>query len=90
MDRGMVERIAAAALRHRYADPAAAGVELWELPGAVVYAKVVVADDVVSFGTVNLDAWALYRNVGNAPTPPGRPLRQADVLPLVQAAGRDA
>jgi phosphatidylserine/phosphatidylglycerophosphate/cardiolipin synthase-like enzyme len=22
----------------------------------------VVADDVVSFGTVNLDAWALYRN----------------------------
>ncbi|HKP20084.1 MAG TPA: phospholipase D-like domain-containing protein, partial [Thermoleophilaceae bacterium] len=29
---------------------------------AVVHAKVVVADDVVSFGTVNLDAWALYRN----------------------------
>ena len=27
-----------------------------------VHAKVVVADDVVSFGTVNLDAWALYRN----------------------------
>jgi phosphatidylserine/phosphatidylglycerophosphate/cardiolipin synthase-like enzyme len=23
---------------------------------------VVVADDLVSFGTVNLDAWALYRN----------------------------
>ena len=39
-----------------------AGVELWELPGTVVHAKVVVADDVVSFGTVNLDAWALYRN----------------------------
>ena len=31
-------------------------------PGTVVHAKVVVADDVVSFGTVNLDAWALYRN----------------------------
>jgi phosphatidylserine/phosphatidylglycerophosphate/cardiolipin synthase-like enzyme len=28
----------------------------------VVHAKVVIADDVVSFGTVNLDSWALYRN----------------------------
>ena len=35
---------------------------MWELPGTVVHAKVVVADDVVSFGTVNLDSWALYRN----------------------------
>ena len=35
---------------------------VWEVPGTVVHAKVVVADDVVSFGTVNLDAWALYRN----------------------------
>ena len=35
---------------------------MWELPGTVVHAKVVVADEVVSFGTVNLDAWALYRN----------------------------
>ena len=31
-------------------------------PRGQVHAKVVVADDVVSFGTVNLDAWALYRN----------------------------
>jgi cardiolipin synthase len=54
--------LATAALRHRYADLLAAGVELWELAGAVVHAKVVIADDVVSFGTVNLDAWALYRN----------------------------
>ena len=53
---------ASAALRHRYAELAAAGVEAYELPGTVVHAKVVVADDVVSFGTVNLDAWALYRN----------------------------
>lgn len=53
---------ATAALKHRYADLIAAGVEIWELPGTVVHAKVVVADDVVSFGTVNLDAWALYRN----------------------------
>ena len=48
--------------RHRYAELLDAGVEVWELPGTVVHAKVVVADDVVSFGTVNLDAWALYRN----------------------------
>ena len=53
---------ASAALRHRYADLVGSGVEIWELPGTVVHAKVVVADDVVSFGTVNLDSWALYRN----------------------------
>jgi cardiolipin synthase len=53
---------ASAALRHRYAELTDAGAEVWELPGVVVHAKVVVADDVVSFGTVNLDAWALYRN----------------------------
>ena len=53
---------ATAALRYRYADLLEAGAEVWELPSAVVHAKVVVADDVVSFGTVNLDAWALYRN----------------------------
>ena len=53
---------ATAALRHRYGDLLAAGVEIWELPGTVVHAKVIVADDVVSFGTVNLDSWALYRN----------------------------
>ncbi len=53
---------ATAALKHRYRDLIGAGVEVWELPGTVVHAKVVVADDVVSFGTVNLDAWALYRN----------------------------
>jgi cardiolipin synthase len=53
---------ATAALKHRYADMLEAGVEVWELPGTVVHAKVIVADEVVSFGTVNLDAWALYRN----------------------------
>ena len=53
---------AASAARHRYAELLAAGAELWELPGTVVHAKVIVADDVVSFGTVNLDAWALYRD----------------------------
>jgi cardiolipin synthase len=53
---------ATAALKHRYADLLDAGIEIWELPRSVVHAKVVIADDVVSFGTVNLDAWALYRN----------------------------
>ncbi len=53
---------ATAALKHYYRDLAEAGVEIWELPDTVVHAKVVVADDTVSFGTVNLDAWALYRN----------------------------
>jgi cardiolipin synthase A/B len=53
---------ATAALKHHYPDMREAGVEVWELPDTVVHAKVVVADDVVSFGTVNLDAWALYRN----------------------------
>ena len=53
---------ATAALKHHYSDLKEAGAEVWELPGTVVHAKVIVADDVVSFGTVNLDAWALYRN----------------------------
>ena len=53
---------ATAALQHRYADLVDAGIQIWEVPDTVVHAKVVVADDVVSFGTVNLDAWALYRN----------------------------
>jgi len=53
---------ATAALKHRYGDLRDAGAELWEVPGTVVHAKVVAADDVVSFGTVNHDAWALYRN----------------------------
>jgi cardiolipin synthase len=83
-DRGMIERIlaaarrgvrtrvvvsqisnnalASAALKHWYARLADAGIEVWELPNTVVHAKVVVADEVVSFGTLNLDAWALYRN----------------------------
>jgi len=49
-------------LRHHYNDLLDAGVEVWELPGTVVHAKLIVADDWVHFGTLNLDAWALYRN----------------------------
>ena len=35
---------------------------MWEYPGAVVHAKLVVSDDTVQFGTLNFDAWALYRD----------------------------
>jgi cardiolipin synthase len=59
---------ASAALEHHYGDLIDAGVEIWELPGTVVHAKVVVADDVVSFGTLNMDAWALYRDAEIAMT----------------------
>ena len=54
--------VATAALKHRYADLDAAAVDVWEVPSTVVHAKVVIADDVLSFGTLNHDAWALYRN----------------------------
>jgi cardiolipin synthase len=50
-----------AALRHDYRRLLDAGVEIWEYPDAVVHGKVLVADDAVMFGTVNLDAWALWR-----------------------------
>jgi cardiolipin synthase len=53
---------AAAALEYHYGDLIDAGAQIYEYPGAVVHAKVVVADDTVVFGTVNLDAWSLYRN----------------------------
>jgi cardiolipin synthase len=43
---------ASAALKHRYPDLIEAGVAVWELPDTVVHAKVVVADDLLSFGTV--------------------------------------
>jgi phosphatidylserine/phosphatidylglycerophosphate/cardiolipin synthase-like enzyme len=51
---------ATAALEHHYGELIAAGAEIWEVPGTVVHAKVVVADDAVNFGMLNLDAWALY------------------------------
>jgi cardiolipin synthase A/B len=54
--------LATAALKHQYGALREAGAEVWEMPDTVVHAKVLVADDTVSFGTVNLDAWALYRN----------------------------
>jgi cardiolipin synthase len=53
---------ATAALKHHYRPLLDAGAQIWEYPGAVVHAKIVVADNTVVFGTVNFDAWALYRN----------------------------
>jgi cardiolipin synthase len=53
---------ATAALKAHYSDLIHAGAQIWEYPGAVVHAKIVVADDTVEFGTVNFDAWSLYRN----------------------------
>jgi len=55
-------KYAEAGLSHHYRALIDAGIEVWEYPGAVVHAKLVVADDEVMFGTVNLDAWALYRD----------------------------
>ena len=55
-------KYAEAGLSHHYRNLIDAGVEVWEYPGAVVHAKLVVADDTVQFGTLNLDAWALYRD----------------------------
>ena len=50
------------ASEHFFARMIDAGVEIWEYPDAVVHAKVVVADDTVHVGTLNLDAWSLYRD----------------------------
>lgn len=51
-----------AALRHEYPRLLTAGVEIREYP-AVMHAKVTVADDAVIVGSINYDAWALYRNL---------------------------
>jgi cardiolipin synthase A/B len=50
-----------AAFQHHYDRLLSAGVAIWEYP-ALVHAKALVADDEVLVGTLNLDAWALYRN----------------------------
>ena len=49
------------AFQHWYDALLGAGVEIWEYP-AVVHAKVIVSDDRALVGTLNLDAWAMYRN----------------------------
>jgi cardiolipin synthase len=49
------------ALRHQYGRLFDAGVRVFEYE-TIIHAKVIVADDTVVIGTINLDAWALYRN----------------------------
>ena len=57
--------IAAAAFKHHYDALLDAGVRVWEYP-ALVHAKVIVSDDRALVGTLNLDAWAMYRNPSSA------------------------
>lgn len=51
-----------AALKHEYGRLLDAGVEIWEYP-VTMHAKVTIADDAMVVGTINYDAWALYRNL---------------------------
>ena len=57
-----VDNAPAKALRHSYGRLLSSGVEIWEYP-AVMHAKVIIADDVTIVGSVNLDSWALNRNL---------------------------
>lgn len=50
------------ALKHHYERLLDAGAEIREFP-MVMHAKVIVADDVAIIGSINYDAWALYRNL---------------------------
>ncbi len=50
------------ALRYNFPRLLDAGVEIWEYP-VVMHAKVTVTSDTVIAGTINYDAWALYRNL---------------------------
>lgn len=71
-DRGIDVRIATSrdsnnvpgawAIRHHYQRMFDVGVGVYETPG-VLHAKVTVADDAVIIGSLNYDAWSLYRNL---------------------------
>ena len=50
------------ALASQYERLLDAGVEIWEVPG-FVHAKLTVSDNTVVIGSINYDAWALYRNL---------------------------
>ena len=84
--------IHSAALRHDYSRMLDAGIEIWEYPDAVVHGKVLVADGAVMFGTINLDAWALYRayEVAALVDDRGRPTSSsaASSSPTSRSAGR--
>jgi cardiolipin synthase len=49
-------------LKHNYGRLLDAGVEIWEYP-VTMHAKVTIAGDAMIVGTINYDAWALYRNL---------------------------
>jgi len=49
------------AAEHNYGDLFDAGVTVYEHE-TIIHAKVIVADDRTMIGTINFDAWALYRN----------------------------
>jgi phosphatidylserine/phosphatidylglycerophosphate/cardiolipin synthase-like enzyme len=53
--------VAYSAFKHHYDALLDAGAEIWEYP-SLVHAKVIVSDDRALIGTLNLDAWAMYRN----------------------------
>lgn len=50
------------AFESQYGRLMSAGVAMWEMPG-VLHAKVTVSDNSVIIGSINYDAWALYRNL---------------------------
>ncbi len=50
------------ALNSQYQRLMDAGVEIWEVPG-VLHAKVTISEDTMIIGSINYDAWALYRNL---------------------------
>lgn len=60
-DKAHANGVTYGAFLHHYDTLLGAGVEIWEYP-AVVHAKVMVSDDRALVGTLNLDAWAMYRN----------------------------
>jgi cardiolipin synthase len=73
-----------AALKHHYPRLQEAGVEIWEYP-TVMHEKLTVADDIAIVGTINYDAWGLYRNLEIAlmfeDAPVAAALRQQSVEP---------
>jgi cardiolipin synthase len=71
------------ALRSQYGRLIDAGVEIYEVPG-IVHSKVTVADDIFIIGSINYDAWALYRNLELSLMFEDADLADAAVAQLVQ------
>lgn len=71
------------ALMSQYERLIDAGVEVYEVPG-IVHSKVTVADDTFIIGSINYDAWALYRNLELSLMFEDAELADAAVLQLVE------